>query len=416
MEYLHCTYPGTYSIKLLRTLQRRVKHWKAALGPNKPVMFQQNVPVGWMGLSDFTIPDTPITIRGEPFIHRLYQFRLAYSGWRYVQIILGGESYSALADGLQNALERAGGCPQEHRTDSLSAAFTNRSAETSKDLTALYGELCTHYAMTPSRNNLGVSHENGAIETAHGSFKHRLDQQIKLRGSADFISVADYQAFIDQIVHRFNQRIREKFEEERALLKALPPHRFTDYLEVYVRVTRNSTIVVKRVLYSVPSRLIGEKILIHLHHDRLEGFIANSKVLSLPRIYPTANESRARHIDYRHVIHSLAAKPQAFRFALIRDDLLPNAAYRQFWNYADTHLEKREACKWMVGVLRLAADYNAQAQLEIEIAKAINERQELPTLDQLQSLFRRTQSAPVIPLCQHSLKDYDDLLQGAAHA
>ena len=44
---------------------------------------------------------TEITIQDKVFTHLLYQFRFAYSGWRYVQIILGGESYSALADGLQ---------------------------------------------------------------------------------------------------------------------------------------------------------------------------------------------------------------------------------------------------------------------------------------------------------------------------
>ena len=45
------------------------------------------------------------------------------------QIVLGGESHSALADGLQSALSLAGGSPVEHRTDSLSAAFINSAEE-----------------------------------------------------------------------------------------------------------------------------------------------------------------------------------------------------------------------------------------------------------------------------------------------
>jgi hypothetical protein len=41
--------------------------------------------------------------------------------------VRGGESYSALAEGLQNALHKSGGVPKEHRTDSLSAAYVNQS-------------------------------------------------------------------------------------------------------------------------------------------------------------------------------------------------------------------------------------------------------------------------------------------------
>jgi hypothetical protein len=124
-EYLEDEHAGQFPYQVLRTLQRRVKHWKATQGPAKVVIFRQSVPAGQQGLSDFSHPATEITIQGEVFTHLLYQFRFAYSGWRYVQITLGGESYSALADGLQSALFRAGGSPLEHRTDSLSAAFNN---------------------------------------------------------------------------------------------------------------------------------------------------------------------------------------------------------------------------------------------------------------------------------------------------
>ena len=50
----------------------------------------------------------------------LYHFVLAYSGWEHVGVVLGGESFTALAENLQNALFSLGGVPGEHRTDSLS--------------------------------------------------------------------------------------------------------------------------------------------------------------------------------------------------------------------------------------------------------------------------------------------------------
>jgi hypothetical protein len=179
-EYLEDEHAGKFPYSVLRTLQRRVKHWKATQGPDKVVIFRQSVPAGQQGLSDFSPPNTEITIQGDVFTHLLYQFRFAYSGWRYVQIILGGESYSALADGLQSALALAGGSPVEHRTDSLSAAFINSVEE--QKLTQSYDALCAHYNLRATRNNCGVSHENGAIECAHGSFKRGLDQVLKLRG------------------------------------------------------------------------------------------------------------------------------------------------------------------------------------------------------------------------------------------
>jgi hypothetical protein len=111
-EYLEDEHAGQFPYQVLRTLQRRVKHWKATQGPTKVVIFRQSVPAGQQGLSDFSShPATEITIQGEVCTHLLYQFRFAYSGWRYVQITLGGEGYSALADGLQSALFRAGGSP-----------------------------------------------------------------------------------------------------------------------------------------------------------------------------------------------------------------------------------------------------------------------------------------------------------------
>jgi transposase InsO family protein len=259
-----------FPYQVFLSLQRRVKNWKAMQGRDKAVIFRQSVPAGQQGLSDFSHPNTEITLQGEMFSHLLYQFRFAYSGWRYVQIILGGESYSALADGLQSALALAGGSPVEHRTDSLSAAFNNHAEE--QKLTQAYEALCAHYNLRGTRNNPGVSHENGAIECAHGSFKHRLDQALKLRGSADFATIKDYQAFLNKVTDRLNKRCQSRFKDEQAALQALPGERFMDYSELSLKVTRSSTLEIKRVLYSVPSRMIGETVRVHVYHDRLAFF------------------------------------------------------------------------------------------------------------------------------------------------
>jgi transposase InsO family protein len=412
-EYLEDEYAGQFPISVLRTLQRRIKHWKATQGPDKAVIFRQSVPAGQQGLSDFSHPNTEITIKGEVFTHLLYQFRFAYSGWRYVQVVLGGESYSALADGLQSALLLAGGSPIEHRTDSLSAAFNNHAEE--QKLTASYEALCAHYNVRATRNNCGVSHENGAIECAHGSFKRRLDQALKLRGSVDFAGIKDYQAFLEKVSERLNKRCQSRFKDEQLALQALPGERFIDYSELSLKVTRSSTLEVKRVLYTVPSRMIGENVRVHVYHDRLAFFVGQTLTHTRPRVYPKAGQERGRCIDYRHVIHSLSAKPQAFRFLQFRDELLPTDIYRQLWQHCDQQFDARDACKWIVGVLRIAMDHDCEERLGNELFACVDNNKPLPTLKALQERYLGKQPVPIIPARQQDLASYDHLLQGNWH-
>jgi len=406
-DYLDETYPGTYPERLLRTLQRRVKHGQATQGPEKPVIFRQSVPAGHPGVSDFTPPNIPISIAGEAFPHLPYQFRLAYSGWRDVHIIQGGESYSALADGLQNALHKLGGAAKAHRTDSLSAADVDAAEK--QRLTASYEELCQHYSMRPTRNNLGVSHEKGAIEAPHGSLKHRIEQAIKLRGSGNFPTIRAYREFIDPIVDKLNKRCKGRLAEEQQTLKALPPHRFIDYTELTVKVTTSSTLSVKRGIDTVPSRLLGEPVRVHRYHDRLACFVGQTRVITLPRVYPTNPTGSARRIDYRHIIHSRAAKPQAFRFSQFRDELLPRPQYRQLWAQAEHPFTPQDACKWLVAVLRVAYDYDCEGLLANELLLPA-EKGPLPDLKALQARYLKHTQAPAIPVRQHCVADDDSLL------
>lgn len=193
LEYLQSKYPCQYGDSVLRTLQRRVKEWRALYGEDKELIFRQTHIPGQQGLSDFTqLKDVTITVRGKELKHLLYHFRLAYSGWSHLKVILGGESYTALTEGLQESLRLLGGSPLEHRTDSLSAAFKNLSTNEKDDITERYNAFCTYYKMKATRNNRGVSHENGSIESPHGHLKRRIKQALLLRGTNDFKSVEDY--------------------------------------------------------------------------------------------------------------------------------------------------------------------------------------------------------------------------------
>ena len=291
-EYLQEHYPGEYS-KVLRTLQRRVKAWKSVHGSAPEVMFELRHEPGMIGLSDFTeLKGIEITINGKPFEHLIYHYRLAYSGWRYAQIIEGGESFIALSEGLQNALAASGGVPRQHRTDSLSAAYKNARGQHRKVLTQYYEELCDHYRLEPTRNNKGIAHENGSIESPHGHLKHRIKQALYLRGSFDFESIAAYQNFIDDSVEKLNRQVQTKFEEEQKLLQPLPKYRVPDYEVLTARVSRYSTIDVRCVLYTVPSRLIGRQLELHLYHNQIVGYLGKQVVVELPRVRVSSKGKR----------------------------------------------------------------------------------------------------------------------------
>lgn len=161
LEELQRRHPGQYDSGVLRTLQRRLRQWRAVHGAEREVFFAQEHPPGRLGLSDFTVADDlGVQIDGAAFEHRLYQFALAHSGWRHAVVMTEGESFLALSTGLQAALWRLGGVPEEHRTDSLSAAFNNLAEQ--QQLTRRYDDLCRHYGMRASRCNPGQSHENGS--------------------------------------------------------------------------------------------------------------------------------------------------------------------------------------------------------------------------------------------------------------
>lgn len=146
--------------------------------------------------------DLGVSIAGVALDHRLYHFRLAFSGWEHGHVILGGESFVALAEGLQDALWALGRAPLQHRSDSLSAAFRNLDRDARADVTRRYEALCAHYRMTATRNNPGLAHENGAIESPHGHLKQALADALLLRGSRDFETLDAYRRFLDEIVGR----------------------------------------------------------------------------------------------------------------------------------------------------------------------------------------------------------------------
>jgi hypothetical protein len=409
-EYLQDTYPGKYP-NVLRTIQRRVQTWKALYGPSPEVMFELRHEPGMMGLSDFTeLKGMTITIAGKPFEHLLYHYRLAYSGWRHAHIIQGGESFIGLSEGLQNALAACGGVPKQHRTDSLSAAYKNLGGN--KALTRLYDELCDHYRLQPTRNNTGIAHENGSIESPHGHLKNRIEQAVYLRGSNDFGSLEEYRLLIEGVVTKLNQQCQAKFEEEKKHLQPLPKYRVPDYEMLTARVSSHSTVEVRCVLYTVPSRLIGRQLELRLHHDRILGYLGNHQVVDLPRVRITdPDKRRGRCINYRHVIEGLRRKPRAFIYCTWQDDLLPTTQFRELWAKLKAQFDLDTAAVLIVEALYISATQNKEGDVAEYLEQEL--KAQTLTLKRLKQQFNQdcSQKFPPLTIEQHDLSSYDQLFE-----
>jgi hypothetical protein len=410
-------HPERIGASLRRTLERRIARWKALHGPDREVIFPQVQQPGRMGLSDFTDAGTlGVTIAGRPLDHRLYHFALAWSGFEHAEIVLGGESYPALASGLENALRLLGGAPCEHRSDSLSAAFRNLAVPDARDLTRRYEVLVAHYGMIATRNNRGIAHENGAIESRHGHVKQRLAQALLLRGSADFDSLDDYRRFVSQTVAVHNRRHAAMIDAERSALRPLPATAAMTWDEITVRVTTASGFMCRHVFYTVPSRLIGHRLRLRIHDDRIEACLGADHLLTLPRGRRAKGAHAVHVVNYRHVIAALRAKPGALTHLAYRDALWPRAAYRRAFEALAAARPAREAARTMVGLLALAHDRGVEADLAADIDAELDAGR-LPDLATMMRRFTPPAgTAPVVSVIIPPIASYDRLLASAGLA
>ena len=393
-----------------RTLERRIRAWRAEHGPKQEVIFRQKHEPGRRGFSDFTrMGSLGVTVAGQPLDHMLYHFRLPWSGFTYARVVPGGESFTALTEGLRGALWHLGGAPREHRTDSLSAAFCNLRKDEAEDMTQRYRALCAHYGMTVSRNSRGLAHENGSIESPHGHLKHTIADALALRGSSDFDDLDAYRAFIAEVVGRANAHRAKRIDAERALLRDLPAMRAADYEETSVQITSSSGFTLRRSFYTVPSRPIGHRLGVRLYDDRLELFLSGTRHLTLPRGRP-GKTGRVHVVNYRRVIRSLKRKPMAFKNLVYRDALFPREAYRRCFEAALERLTERDACRLTVNLLALAHEENCEAELAIEIDSVLDKGR-LPNPDDLKArLAPDPAQMPRIDVARPPLAGYGSLL------
>jgi hypothetical protein len=406
-DFLQRRYPGRFQDSQLRTLQRRFHHWRATKGEAREVFFPQDHRPGELGASDFTwMSDLGISIAGVSFDHMLYHYTLTWSNWEHGTVCFS-ESFESLSDGLQNAWWRCGGVPGKHRTDRLSAAVNNLDEK--RALTTRCEALLRHYRVEGQKTNPNSGNENGDVEQRHHRLKEAVVQALILRGSFDFATRQDYERFIDDLFERLNASRQQRFEEERQFLRPLPSMRLPDYTELRdVLVSKASTILVRKNVYSVHSRLRDEHVCVKLHAEYLEVLLGATLIETIPRLRGVSNH----RINYRHVIDWLVRKPGAFANYRYRADLFPTSQFRIAYDMLKVQTPVR-AHKEYLGILYEAA-YGSETQVNRALEKLIAEGL-TPSVAQVRALVSWMQNSNTACLVNPrvapvQLISYDELI------
>lgn len=383
-EDLQRRYPGGFSDSQLRTLQRRVKVWRATEGFPREVFFPQVHHPGDLSQSDFTcMNDLCVTVGGACFDHLIYHFVLTYSNWETGSVCFS-ESFESLSAGLQRALFDLGGVPRAHQTDRLTAAI--QDVRHQEVFTPAYRALLEHYGLEGRAIRAASPHQNGDVEQRHHRFKQALDQALMLRGSRDFESRKTYEHYVCDLLAQLNAGRKERLDEERKVLRPLPARRLESCKRMRVKVGPGSTIRVCHNVYSVDSRLIGETVEVHVHAEHLEVWYGARRMERLPRL-----RGESRHlIQYRHIIDWLVRKPGAFENYRYRADLFPTSRFRMAYDTLRQHHSPQHADKEYLHILYLAA-WKSQTQVEHALEDLLS-RDSLTGAQAVEAFLRQQQS------------------------
>ena len=351
----------TFTEGQLRTLQRKIRRWRAEYGPQKEVMFPQEHRAGEYGQSDFTsMNELGITIGGERFDHLVYHFVLPYSRWE-TGMVCFSESFETLIGGFQKAVAELGRVPRKHRTDNLSAA-THDLKDGRRAFNERYLGAMAHYGVEADRNTPGRAHENGSVEQAHHRFKRAVEQALLVRGTRDFVDRASYEVFLREIFAGRNKR-RTALGDDLRGMNELPPMRIEDFRRERVLVSRFATIRAAGNTYSISSQLIGQPVDLRLYAESVEVWHGERLVATMERQRGRGNVA----IDYRHVIWSLVRKPGAFARYRYREALFPTLTFRRSYDALVQRLGSGADIEY-VRILHLAA---STSQTSVE--KALEE-------------------------------------------
>jgi len=397
-------YPDQVTPSIRRSLERRVQKWRQEQNVQQEAMFAQLHHPGDVMAFDFVdLRELGVTIRSRPYPHLMFHAVLTCSNWEYVHVCRS-ESFESVSRGLQDAFMWAGGVPRRVRSDSLTAAVNNLSAD--REFQPQYQQLLNHYGVEGHRINVRRPHENGDVESSHGHLKMWLDQALLLRGHRNFESIEAYRDWCRAVVDKKNHSRRLIIEKERECLRPLPQERLDCFTRIDQKVSSESLIVVRQNTYSVNSTYIGLKLEIRIQEDEVELWYAGRRVETMPRLLGKGKEC----IDYRHIIDSLIRKPGAFRNYRYQQHLFPTIWFRRAWDHLNEKQSERKAVSEYLELL-YDAKYEGEDRVDAALNHLLNSNQGV-SADAVKAILRAGVKAPLptdVNVDLPNLSDYDTL-------
>jgi len=396
---------GDYADGQLRSFQRKVKKWRAQHGPDKDVSFAQQHRPGEALQTDWTQCDVlAVTLAGEAFPHKLCHSTLPYSNWRSARICRS-ESFVSLKDGVQAALRKLGRHPEYHQTDQSSTATHNKLG--GRVFNEGYLQFVEHHGMKARTIGVKRPEQNGDVEAGNRALKSALEQQLILRGSRDFSTPAAYQKFVDGVIAEMNAGKEARLKTEMEVMTPVTAAWAPTFKRVDARVGSQSTIRVDQNTYSVPSRLIGERVRVRVYDPYIEVWFSGVMEMRMERLQ---GRCKAR-INYRHVISSLRRKPGAFERYRYREEMFPRPVFRRCFDALCEGESKRRTDIAYLDILYLAARTS-----EEDVAVALElllDSGDQPSRDAIEALVGKEEHrAPAMEAYVPDLTSYDGLLGG----
>lgn len=387
-----------------RTFERRVRAWKLEHGPERELFFcQEHRPGERLQLDWFHASELEVRIGDEGLEHLLVHVVLPYSNWEWARVC-HSESFLSLKRGLQSALFELGGVPLICQTDQSSTATHCRGrGQAGRDYNVRYLGLLAHYGMKPAVIGVKQPHENGDVESGHRHLRQAIDQALRLKGSRTFCSVAEYEAFVFELLRRRNEQRGQHFEEEKRSLRPLAAGRLAEHEEEMVRVSREGLARVGRQAYSVPARFAGERLRARVYETELE-FWWNDKLICRTERH---RGSQGVFVDWRHVIGALQHKPGALIGWRHRAAMFPNAKWRALYHWLQGRYSPGRAEREYLGILGLGLEQRLEA-----LEAAIEELGDGVSLDAIRQRFCPRANIVVLDL-KVDLSPYDALLKAA---
>jgi transposase len=322
---------------------------------------------------DYAGQTVPIVDRHTGAIRQAQVFVavLGFSNYTYAEATLTQGAADWLGAHVR-ALDYFGGAPRAIVPDNLRSGIT-KAHRYDPDINRAYQDFAEHYELAILPARVRKPRDKAKVETGVLVVERWILARLR---NHTFFSIGELNGFIRELLERLNTRPfkkiagsrRSRFEElERSALKALPvrPYEFGEWKKA--KVHPDYHIEVARAYYSVPYRLIGERVDVRLTARAIEIFHAGELVAAHPRASERAQRlTRRVHRPEKHI----AVIDQHLDRVLERAFLIGPATFSVVQQQAAGRKHPEETLRSAQGILRLAHDFSP-VRLEAACERAL---------------------------------------------